>query len=604
MALYLKMIIKHTSSAFVAGLLFCCLTPTQAQHASLASSTAASNSNLEAIVTRKQQRLSKQFKSAASLKKFGPIIRAFVSQKNKSAATEVLRSPFLKTQQSQRVQVYLKLTDAGGGAITKLQELGVAVEVVNSKLRKVQAWVDIAQLESLSELTNIELISAPLYGRPRTGQVNSQGDAILRANQLRGMGFRGQGIKVGVVSDGSNNRTTSIASGDLPSQVSTFGSCTKDVENLANCQFASTCNEGTAMAEIIHDLAPDAQLAIAAVSTSLEFIQRINQLANTFNADIIVDDLGFFGEPYFEDGDLADAVAALPSSILYISSAGNSGNTHYEDNFKLSAGSNFHDFGTGDEGMGFFVGPNRSVLLVMQWNDPFDSPNTDLDLFVTDNNAPLTTIGTSTADQSIPGTPPLEAVCVFNTSNANIVNNAFVNRFSGTADRRLEMFFLGSPAIEYSRPAGSIFGHSGIPRTLAIGTINANEPGNNSIAFYSSRGPSRIDFPNVQNRKKPDLIGIDGVGVTGAGGFSSPFFGTSAAAPHVAAVAAQLMSVSGKVTAKNVKDALTRGAVDLGSAGFDSTYGFGRVDGVAAKNVLKEGTVLPPFIILFDEEDD
>jgi subtilisin family serine protease len=332
----------------------------------------------------------------------------------------------------------------------------------------------------------------------------------------------------------------------------------------------------------------------------LEFIQRINQLANNFKANIIVDDLGFFGEPYFEDGDLADAVAALPSDILYISSAGNSGNTHYEDNFEGSPApnSNFHEFSAGDESVGFLIGPNRFVLIIMQWNDPFNSPSTDLDLFVTNNN---TTVGSSTADQSNPGTPPLEAVCVFNPSNTNIVNNAFVNRFSGATDRRLEMFFLGSPEIEYSRPNGSVFGHAGVPRALAIGTINASEPGNNSIAFYSSHGPSRVDFPSVVNRKKPDLIGIDGVSVTGAGGFSNPFFGTSAAAPHVAAVAAQLMSVSGKVTAKNVKDALTRGAVDLGSAGFDSTYGFGRVDGVAAKNVLIEGTILPPFLILLDD---
>lgn len=596
----------NRTSFIVTGLLFCCLAPVQAKNTSLASNATASNSGLETLINAKRQRSAQQSKAAADVRKFGPIMQAFISLKNKSSveAKKALRNPFLKTQQAKRVQVYLKLGDTNRAAIAQLRDIGIVVEIVNSKLDKVQAWVDIDELGSLSKLSNVELITAPLYGQPRTGQVNSQGDAILRANQLRGMGFRGQGVKVGVVSDGSNNRATSQASGDLPSQVTTFGSCTKDVEDLANCRFASTCNEGTAMAEIIHDLAPNAQLAIASASTSLEFIQRINQLANNFGADIIVDDLGFFGEPYFEDGDLADAVAALPSDVLYISSAGNSGNTHYEDNFDVSSfpNSSFHEFSTSDEGMAFFVGPNRFVLVIMQWNDPFDSPTTDMDLFITDNNAPLTTIGSSTADQLASGAPPLEAVCVFNPSNVNVVNNAFINRFSGNTNRRLEIFFLGSPSIEYSRPGGSVFGHAGVPRTLAIGTINASEPGNGSIAFYSSRGPSRIDFPSIIHRKKPDLIGIDGVSVTGAGGFSNPFFGTSAAAPHVAAVAAQLMSVSKRVTAKNVKDALTRGAVDLGNTGFDSTYGFGRVDGVAAKNELIEGTIIPPFIILFDDD--
>ncbi len=77
------------------------------------------------------------------------------------------------------------------------------------------------------------------------------------------------------------------------------------------------------MAEIVHDIAPGAQLAVAAAGTSLEFIARVNDLANTFGADIIVDDIGFHREPYFEDGPVAQAVAAVKDQVVFISSAGN-----------------------------------------------------------------------------------------------------------------------------------------------------------------------------------------------------------------------------------------------------------------------------------------
>ena len=521
---------------------------------------------------------------------------------NKAATPEGIQSnAFVRVKEQHLVQVYFNLKSTAEPEVEELRRLGAEIEIINNSLGKVQAWVDIATINALLSLENVVSVKTPKYATARTGRINSQGDAILRANQLRSMGFRGQGVKVGVVSDGANSWTAARNSGDLPANLTRYGSCSPTAMDAANCVSAKTCNEGTAMAEIIHDLAPDAQIAVAAASTSLEFIQGINQLANTFKADIIVDDLGFFGEPYFEDGDLADAVDALPRGVLYISSAGNSGVNHYEAeyNFVALEEINAHNFGssTPDHSMGFVVPARGFVVTTLQWNDPFDSPSNNYDLYITSRT---TVVGQSKDDQSVPGAAPIEAVCAYNPSSRDVINFVFIDRFAG-ADKRLELFLLGSPAIEYSRPAGSIFGHAGLPRTLAIGAINASEPGNNSIAPYSSRGPARIDFPSREDRAKPDLIGIDGVNVTGAGGFGSPFFGTSAAAPHVAAVAAQLMSVSKRVTASNVRDALSQGSVDLGSAGLDSIYGYGRVDALSAKANLKVGTPLPPLLLLLDD---
>ena len=470
------------------------------------------------------------------------------------------------------VQVYIKLKSELARVESQLQALGADIEVNLPSLNQIQAWVPISAMQAISELPQVSAIFRPAYASNRAGRAVTQGDVILKANALRAMGITGKGIKVGIISDGANSWTSARNSGDLPQSITVYGSCTTRSANPSQCSPALTCNEGTAMAEIIHDLAPDADLAVAAVSTSMEFISQANRLANTFGANIIVDDLGFYGEPYFADGDIANAVAGLPADVLYVSSAGNSAASHYERNYQqFPGGGNVHNFGTSnsdgaDDAMGFLIPPNRGTVALLQWDENFNNPSSNYDLYIFNANGQITQQSAFTSG------PALEAVCVPNTSSSDEVRFAVVNRQSG-AGRKLEMFFLGAGAIEYEVPSGSIFGHPGVTRALAIGTTNA---GSNTAAFYSSRGPAQ------RNRAKPDLTGVDGVSVTGAGGFPSTFFGTSAAAPHVAGVAALLMSASRKNTTALVRQAMLSTATDLGSSGRDSVYGYGRVNADAA----------------------
>ena len=62
----------------------------------------------------------------------------------------------------------------------------------------------------------MKAISLPDYARINSGSATTQGDSILRANAARIRGFDGKGVKVGVISDGVNNRNVAAASGDLP----------------------------------------------------------------------------------------------------------------------------------------------------------------------------------------------------------------------------------------------------------------------------------------------------------------------------------------------------------------------------------------------------
>ena len=513
-------------------------------------------------------------------------LRALLDTSRKQTQRTLQSNAFVRIKQDQ-VQVYVQAKDSIDPIRQQLIDAGLIVELENDDLNIIQGWIDPSGLQVIAAMEGVKKITTPDYGYSRSGSVNTQGDAILRSNVLRNFGLNGQGVKVGIISDGSNNWTSARASGDLPSNITRYGSCTTRSADPENCLGALTCNEGTAMAEIIHDLAPAADIAIAAVSTSLEFINQVNQLANVFGADVIVDDLGFYAEPYFQDGPIAQAVAAVSSSVLFVSAAGNSADIHYERSYVNSTGS-LHNFGIA-EGGGFNQSnlvrvPARGfVVPILQWNDPFDGSLNDYNLFL--YNEGLTQILAASTENQLEGNPPLEGFCYYNSAFSPRDLHLVIQKAAGS-DKRLEMFTLGASALQYRQSSGSIFGHPAVSSAIAVAAINADEPGNNNIAFYSSRGPSRIDFPVLSNRQKPDITAIDGVSVTGAGGFPSTFFGTSAAAPHVAGIAAQLLSLAGSPSISAVKNALLNSGLDLGATGFDSTYGFGRIDAESARQAL------------------
>ena len=494
----------------------------------------------------------------------------------------------LKVDANGNIQTYIYVNDVGLAQLQELENYGVSAELVNDDLNIIQGWVPFFEMKQVAQLELVQRINPPSYAYPRTGSTISEGDAILGAAQVRSqLGFTGAGVNMGVISDGVDSRATAQASGDLPVTI-----------EIDPSQPGSG-DEGTAMLEIIHDLAPGAALAFSGPSTSLEMINAVNFLANTAfggaGADIVVDDLGFFGEPFFEDGPIALAVqAVVAAGTIYVSAAGNDANSHYEADFVTGSigGFDFHDFGSGDNAMSVTVAGNGAISIVLQWNDPFSASGNDYDLFAcnpgdnpVDNICPGNSFDAQNGDDD-----PFEFIFLINLSPSPASLDIFIHRFSGQT-RRLEMFVLGSAVVnEFNVPAGSIFGHPAVPGAIAVGAIDAADPGVDTIEPFSSHGPAEITFPSFESRLKPDVVGIDGVSVTGAGGFLSPFFGTSAAAPHVAAVAALVLEalreaqpgLTKSAAASQIFTTLQDTAVDLGVGGLDQVFGAGRVDALAA----------------------
>src|SRR5262249_30566568 len=352
---------------------------------------------------------------------------------------------------------------------------------------------------------------------------------------------------------------------------------------------------GTALLEIVHEIARGAKLLFSGPSTSLDMVDAVQCLVDA-GADVIVDDLGFFGEPYFEDGPVADAVsAAVTAGVSYHSSAGNEAEAHVEEDFLPAPGSNgrIHDWaaGAGDRFNGVIVPAGRTLTRILQWNDPLGAAADDYDLALFDAN--LNLVAESMNPQA-GAQDPIEIVQVVNPTNTDQLANLLVDRVAGQS-RRLELFCLGAAAMEHGSAAGSIFGHPALPSVVAVGAVDVHDPGLDDVEPFSSHGPARVDFPTLQVRAKPDLVGFDGVAISNAGGFPScppfcAFFGTSAAAPHSAGVAALLLDQDPTLTPAEVQAALTRGAVDIGAPGFDEASGFGRLDAVAAADTLTDST--------------
>ncbi len=538
----------------------------------------------------------------------------------------------LAIDDSGRVQVFAYTTDNADSVATALTAAGMDVQRVSVEYGIVQGMIPIVNLERAAAIAGVGTIAPPQRPELAAGAQMTQGDTILNADVLRSTyGVDGTGVKVGVLSDGAEGMAASIASGDLPSVVDTT---TCDViasapaGEPANATDPGAGAEGTAMAEIVHDLAPGAQIMIGyfgfnvSTSTTLDFLAAVTCLDE--QNDVVVDDVGFFNAGLYDgtssvSQNTANGLADAANPVrAYFTANGNSAGNHYEEGYvysgstMLGAGTNFwqmHRFhstaNTTDAGYGIlcsatpgifcgdevFLAPGGVLIVNLQWNDTWGNSTNDYDLLLVDETAGTISLESANT-QNGAGSNPVEDFVISNAHPGNAAFDIVIGNYKGlAAAKTFDMFVRCIACAIYPNAADHNFNtrRSSVGNqadaggdVMAIGAIDQADPGNDTIESFSSLGPTN------DGRTKPDASAIDGVNVTGNGGFGSPFYGTSAAAPHAAGVAALMLSCSPTLKAgepgdnpagdrTTLRNAMLSTALDLGTAGADNTFGSGRL---------------------------
>uniref|UniRef100_UPI0035CB22F4 S8 family serine peptidase n=1 Tax=uncultured Methylobacterium sp. TaxID=157278 RepID=UPI0035CB22F4 len=449
------------------------------------------------------------------------------------------------------------------------------------------------------------------------GSVISQGDHAMATDAARGTyHVDGTGLIVGVLSDSFNylgGQQTDINTGDLPS----------DTQVLQDYLQNGSADEGRAMAQIVHDVAPGAAIRFATAFTGIAgFANNITALANA-GARVIVDDIFYYAEPTYQDSAISQAIDGVSASgVTYLTLAGNHRNGGYTGVFNASASTTtingraetLHQFAPGQTYIPVTVGAGASIRFSLQWDNPAASVSpgrgatADLDAFLYNGTGAY--IG-ALATNNNTGGDPVETFTITNNASTATSYRIAVGLHAGNAPPEFRLMALGNGAtvsfgaVSSNTSSATVYGHSGAAGAITVGAdYYANTPAYNvsppALETFSSLGPDRVTYDTAGNRlatasvrQAPTLTAPDGGDNTFFGSnrdATSPpnFSGTSAAGPHAAGLAALMLQANTALTPVDIRHLMQDSAIDQDNpyttgfdTGYDAATGSGLVQGAA-----------------------
>jgi hypothetical protein len=561
----------------------------------------------------------------------------------------------------------------------------------------VGGWLPVSAIEAAAARSEVASVRAALSRARATGPVATQGDFAQDSFGLRTAfpALTGSGVTVGVLSVSYNcynvyetsaggppatapngtgyaqngfnvNAQTDVTNGALPAAGvnvleeagGTFGTAgSQDCLSYGQPLQTPFSDEGRAMLQIVHAVAPGAALAFySAENSEADFANGIQRLANA-GAKVVADDVGYFDEPFFQDGLVAQAIDTVESQgVAYFSAAGNDGNLAYDNTVpKFSiAGSgaqagemllNFDASGiTNAPALTVNVpaiAPGQFIAVVLEWDQPFltgaypgtpgstPGATSKLDLCVSvpaGTGVMVYNYGVQTATctgLNATGTDPVQIMIVADPASAASSTKATTVSISvglgsgSAAPGRIKVAWeddgLGSSIANFPPTSNpTIQGHPGAAGAAAVGAaFFGNTPlcGNTPAVLegFSSLGGSPILFDTSGNRlqvpverQKPDFVGPDGTNTTFFGfplpaGFDKStvpqcannaalpnYFGTSAATPHAAGLAALLLQANPAITPTDIYQGISFTAAPMVNPSPDLATGYGFIQASAA----------------------
>ena len=429
----------------------------------------------------------------------------------------------------------------------------------------------------LTQINHVVRVRLPNKTLPGGDPVPGEGVQYTGADLWHAEGRTGKGIKVGILDLGFKGYDQLLGNG-LPQSVV--------AESFVPGQQPQDSDEvhGTAVAEIVYEMAPDAELYLAYYDGGdVSFGNAVNWLVSQ-GVNIISHSAGGSLGPMDgseSDASIVDAVSA--QGILWVNASGNEAGKHYRGTFTDTDGDGWHEFPNGSSAMGVLTNPSGAVVY-LNWDD-WQQMQQDYNLYLYDKDGNLLA-SSEDIQNGTAGQWSAEAIWDSSVPTETVV---FV-RIKAEHATRPVTFDLYTEGYELQFPvAENSLTHPG--DAVSAFTVGAVEGPGNELADYSSQGPSN------DGRLKPEISAP--AGVQSASYAPEVFHGTSASTPHVSGAAALVWAENPGFTVDQVKQYLIDNAIDLGATGPDIATGYGALHlppppGVTAPPPPTSGGQAPP----------
>ena len=445
---------------------------------------------------------------------------------------------------------------------SSLATLGGRVLAQSKSLMRIS--VPASSLLAVSGLPGVRFVRRPY--RPHAQQiVLSEGGALIKAYANYLEGVRGQGVKVAIIDGGFKRAHPDSLPGDMPG----FWWVDYTGEGI----YAGESVHGTACAEIIYDVAPEAEFYLYKVGDLVD-LENAKDRSIRDGIDVISHSMGWFGYGIGDGrGRACDIVNdAADKGVLWVNSAGNDAQSHYYGFWSDYDSDDWQNFSNEDEVLAFEAEKGDEIRIFLTWNDwPISQQDYDLYLNFVNSSGDLEPVAQSIDYQGgFSGNIPVESIEIEADRSGEYGISV---RSEDARPRRLKIWSLNHDFEEYSIAENSIGSPADARGAMSVGAVHFDYYNLGWIADYSSRGPT------TDGRFKPELVAPSGVSTVSYG--ESEFFygytGTSAAAPHVAGAAALIKSANPSYSRTQLWDALIEATVDIGDRGRDNDSGYGKL---------------------------
>lgn len=508
-------------------------------------------------------------------------LSAATSRESALALAEARGLRLFGDQVQMQIATTLEDLDAAAQAVT---EAGGTVTAISQIRPILQGWAPVDSLRSLAGHGAVNYLYAPEQAiLLEETDVTATTEALVAMGvpAWHAEGYTGAGVKIAVIDGGFTDYDLLLGS-DLPDSVVIKNFVDGEDDSAVN----GTTKHGTGCAEIVHDIAPDADLFLIKVGTNLDLEEAVNWLETNHDVDIISTSLGWYNlSPGDGTGFFADLVQqARDDGTFWATAAGNDRQAHWGGSFSDPNSNDWHNF-NGSQEVNFF-GPGDGsqaqipagvlIRVYLRWDD-WTNVDQDYDLFLMrwdSGSGDWVEVAFSINVQSgLPGQWPTESI-FYITTGSTTSYGIKIQKSNATRAANFELFAPKVDSLDEMLHARSLANLADAPAAMTVAALDVTSPFPQEP--YSSEGPANGPGGTASGGFiKPDISAYANVSTESYG--TGVFNGTSAATPHVAGAAALVLSSSVANSPDSLESFLTTQAVDMGDPGMDSVFGYGRL---------------------------